>query len=87
MDLYQYAWLLFNPHTTLIRARSKASTRYCLAIGLKRKRPAQLVVLPGAPVTPKRVSLPLLPSDPGGVRSLSPHRTRQHNQSHWANQV
>jgi len=31
---------------------------------------------PGYPATPRRVSLPLLPSGPGGVRSLLPRRTR-----------
>ena len=32
---------------------------------------------PGNPVSPRTVCLPLLPSDPGGVHSVLPHRTQR----------
>jgi hypothetical protein len=36
----------------------------------------RLARTPGAPVSPRTVCLPLLPSGPGGVHSVLPHRTQ-----------
>ena len=40
-------------------------------------RSLRLVRTPGFPVSPKTGCLPLLPSDPGGVHSVLPHRTQR----------